>query len=303
MSESAASEAEGGREERVGTGRQEVSFHYRMADMKALKIVTLIKFSKLNYSLEEVSESEAKPFLLRTPQGELTEEYEIIGFIVNDSFLSCYREGLREASLTDSSEAEEGSEGRQASLCGSDIAVWARMSERLFELRRALFPLLEELYRILFGHERVRKSRYDALLGRIKKEILRLDQLMAENAELFNTDCSFLSIIIACEMFVACKFVFEEKFRKSKWVLFNKCEKIARRPEFEEVYGKASFCVKECLTVEFEEEEEPEQARKIEEAIPIEIVKLVESPQLAMPSNERRNELLYNFFRSTLKGP
>ena len=69
MSESAASEAEGGREERVGTGRQEVSFHYQMAEMKARKIVTLIKFSKLNYSLEEVSESEAKPFLLRTPQG------------------------------------------------------------------------------------------------------------------------------------------------------------------------------------------------------------------------------------------
>lgn len=68
------------------------------------------------------------------------------------------------------------------------------------------------------------------------------------------------------------------------------------------MYGKASFCVKECLPVEFEEEEEPEQQRKMEEAIPLEIVKLVESPQLAMPPNEKRNELLYNFFRSTLKG-
>lgn len=91
---------------------------------------------------------------------------------------------------------------------------------------------MEEFYRYLFGHERVRKSKYDALLGRIKKEILKLDQLMGECGELFNTDSSFLSIIIACEMLVACKFVFEEKFRKSKWVLFNKCEKIAKRPEF-----------------------------------------------------------------------
>lgn len=76
--------------------------------MKARKMVTLIKFSKLNYFLEEVTDAEAKPFLLRTPQGELSDEYEIIGYIVNDSFLSCYRDTLRENSLTDSSEAEEG---------------------------------------------------------------------------------------------------------------------------------------------------------------------------------------------------
>lgn len=30
----------------------ETSFHYQMADMKARKIVTLIRFSKLPYSLE-----------------------------------------------------------------------------------------------------------------------------------------------------------------------------------------------------------------------------------------------------------
>lgn len=95
-------------------------------------MVTLIKFSKLNYLLEEVSETEGRPFLLRTPQGELTEEYEIIGFIINDSFLSCYRDGLREASLTDSSEAEEAADGRVTSLCGADILVWARMNERLY---------------------------------------------------------------------------------------------------------------------------------------------------------------------------
>jgi hypothetical protein len=290
-----------GREERALAVRQEVSFHYQMAEMKARKIVTLIKFSKLNYLVEEVTDTEAKPFLLRSPQGELTDEYEIIAYIVNDSFLTCYRDSLREASLTDSSEAEESIDNRAVSLCGSDILLWAKMNERLFELRRSLFPLLEEFYRYLFGHERVRKSRYDALLGRIKKEILKLDQLMAESGDLFSTDCSFLSIIIASEMFVACKFVFEEKFRKSKWVLFNKCEKIAKRPEFEDVYGKASFCVKECLPVEFEEEEEPE-AKKLEEAIPLEIVKLVEAPALAFPCNEKRNELLFNFFRSTLKG-
>lgn len=101
-----------------------------MAEMKARKMVTLIKFSKLNYLLEEVSETEGRPFLLRTPQGELTEEYEIIGFIINDSFLSCYRDGLREASLTDSSEAEDAAaaDGRVTSLCGGDILIWARMN-------------------------------------------------------------------------------------------------------------------------------------------------------------------------------
>lgn len=34
----------------------------------------------------------------------------------------------------------------------------------------------------------------------------------------------------------------------------------------------------------------------------MEIVKLVDAPQLAFSFNEKRNELLYNFFRNTLKG-
>jgi hypothetical protein len=53
---------------------------------------------------------------------------------------------------------------------------------------------------------------------------------MGDNGDIFSVESSYISIIIACEMFLACKFVFEEKFRKSKWVLFNKCEKIAKRP-------------------------------------------------------------------------
>lgn len=46
-----------------------------MAEMKARKMVTLIKFSKMNYFLEEITDAESKPFLLRTPQGELYDEY------------------------------------------------------------------------------------------------------------------------------------------------------------------------------------------------------------------------------------
>jgi len=43
--------------------------------MKALKIVALIKFTKLNYSLDEVTDEEDRPYLLRTTQGELYDEY------------------------------------------------------------------------------------------------------------------------------------------------------------------------------------------------------------------------------------
>jgi hypothetical protein len=74
-----------------------------MAEMKARKMVTLIKFSKLSYFLEEITDAESKPFLLRTPQGELYDEYEIINYIVNDSYINFYKEGLRENNLTDSS--------------------------------------------------------------------------------------------------------------------------------------------------------------------------------------------------------
>lgn len=58
--------------------------------------------------------------------------------------------------------------------------------------------MLEEFYRYLFGHERVRKSKYDALLSKIKKEILRLDQFMGDNGDIFSAESSYISIIIAC---------------------------------------------------------------------------------------------------------
>lgn len=53
--------------------------------------------------------------------------------------------------------------------------------------------------------------------------------------------------------------------------------------------------------MEFEEEEEPE-SRRVEEAIPAEIARLAEPLPALAGGNEKRNELLYNFFRSTLKG-
>lgn len=40
-------------EDQAAEARQEPSFHYQMADRKARKIATLIKFSKLPYLLEE----------------------------------------------------------------------------------------------------------------------------------------------------------------------------------------------------------------------------------------------------------
>jgi hypothetical protein len=46
-----------------------------MTNLRALKIVALIKFGKLNYGLEEVTDGEDRPYLLRTSQGELYDEY------------------------------------------------------------------------------------------------------------------------------------------------------------------------------------------------------------------------------------
>ena len=54
---------------------KQTSFHYQMAELKAHKIVTLINFSKLDYPLEEVTDDEERPYLLKTSQGELYDEY------------------------------------------------------------------------------------------------------------------------------------------------------------------------------------------------------------------------------------
>lgn len=75
-----------------------------MTELKARKILVLIKFSKLDYSIEEMTDLDSRPFLLKTSQGELYSEYEIINYIVNDNFLSSYKESLRENSVTDSAE-------------------------------------------------------------------------------------------------------------------------------------------------------------------------------------------------------
>jgi hypothetical protein len=49
MTENTVPEGESSKDERIKINKQETSFHYQMAEMKARKMVTLIKFSKLNY--------------------------------------------------------------------------------------------------------------------------------------------------------------------------------------------------------------------------------------------------------------
>ena len=102
MTENSSTQPESKMVERVLPHRQLVSFHYQMADMKARKMVALIKFSKLSYDLQQNSD-ESKPFLLKTPQGQLYDEYEIVNYIVNDSFINFYKEGLQENSHSDGS--------------------------------------------------------------------------------------------------------------------------------------------------------------------------------------------------------
>jgi hypothetical protein len=60
-------------------------------------------------------------------------------------------------------------EEEKYTLCGTDIFIWAKMNEHLFELRKNLFPMLDEYYRYLLGHEKVRKSKYEALGNKIRK--------------------------------------------------------------------------------------------------------------------------------------
>jgi hypothetical protein len=47
-----------------------------------MKILVLIKISKLNYSLVEMVEN-GPNFYLKTEKGELHKEYEIINYIIN----------------------------------------------------------------------------------------------------------------------------------------------------------------------------------------------------------------------------
>lgn len=56
---------------RILSSVQKTSFHYQMTELKARKILVLIKFSELDYSIEEMTDGDSKPFVLKTSQGEL----------------------------------------------------------------------------------------------------------------------------------------------------------------------------------------------------------------------------------------
>lgn len=126
-----------------------------MANMKARKILTLIKFARLNYTLEEIPDPEADkehlpPFLLKTTQGELHEEYEIIHFIVSESRrLSQTEEKSGNDSFKELPENEADDHEQRAardsqivSLCVNDNYLLAKMQEQLVSLRMTLFPML-----------------------------------------------------------------------------------------------------------------------------------------------------------------
>jgi hypothetical protein len=67
------------------------------------------------------------------------------------------------------------------------------------------------------------------------------------------------------------------------------------------VYGKSFFCGEEGLAIDFEQEDVFE-SKKVEESIGQEIMNLMDA-SFEVGDGKRRNQLLYNFFRNTLKGP
>ena len=58
---------------------------YNVFDRNAKKIATLIRMANLNYDTETTNEDGASPHCLHTPYGELSNEYEIIYYIINES--------------------------------------------------------------------------------------------------------------------------------------------------------------------------------------------------------------------------
>lgn len=58
---------------------------YNVFDRNAKKIATLIRMANIRYLTETTNEDGAGPHILHTPYGELSNEYEIIYYIINES--------------------------------------------------------------------------------------------------------------------------------------------------------------------------------------------------------------------------
>lgn len=57
---------------------------YNVFDRNAKKIATLVRMANLNYQTETLNE-DGSLHVLQTPYGELSNEYEIIYYIINES--------------------------------------------------------------------------------------------------------------------------------------------------------------------------------------------------------------------------
>lgn len=160
------------------------TYLYLMTDIRARKIAVLIRFARLQYTMEEVNDAETKPHIIRTPWGELTEEYEIINYVINDSLVQYWPRKMSDRSSEDAEESMGSllEENEVKSVAPNDHFILARMHEQLFNLRTGLFSLLEQYYRYLAGHSKIKKAKYDSLNAKIKKEIGRLDMNMREHS-------------------------------------------------------------------------------------------------------------------------
>ena len=58
---------------------------YNVFDRNAKKIATLIRMANIRYLTETTNEDGAGPHCLQTPYGELSNEYEIIYYIINEA--------------------------------------------------------------------------------------------------------------------------------------------------------------------------------------------------------------------------
>ena len=61
------------------------------------------------------------------------------------------------------------------------------MYEKLYDLRVNLFPLLHEFYKYLTGNEKTKKTKYDSLMNKIKKELGVLDADINEHPEIYHS--------------------------------------------------------------------------------------------------------------------
>ena len=114
-------------------------------------------------------------------------------------------------------------------LYGESPAEKALVDQWLSYYNYSLNLLLNQFYDVILGHKTVTRSKYHSLNHEIKQILQQIDLRLKVNPFICGNFMSIVDISLACDLFLACRLVITDKYRKSIAYLIKWYERITTK--------------------------------------------------------------------------